>query len=89
MVCIDDYITNLSSTPLYLAEKSLLSKGVTFIPTAPDLSQHELLSSFDDFVTKLRAYTIPRETHDRDNRLHFPRCKRMDQQPPTNTGLPV
>ena len=73
IVCIDNYITNISSTLLSLAEKSLLSKGLTFIPTAPDLSQHELLSSFDDFVKE--HLPIPRETHDRDNRqnrLNFP-----------------
>ena len=43
-----------------------------------------MLSSFDNFVTKPRASTIPTETHykdNRQNRLDFPWRKQMDQQP--------
>jgi len=43
-----------------------------------------VLDNFDDFVTRLRASTISRETHDNDNKrngLEFPRRIRMEQQP--------
>ena len=46
---------NLSNVPLEQAEKSLFSRGLNFIPTAPDLIQKELLDSFDEFVTRLRC----------------------------------
>jgi len=83
MICNNNYITNLSSIHLSSAETSLLAKGLNFIPTCCDLTQKELLDSFDDFVTRLRASTTYREPHKRDNKqgLEFPHRRVTEHLP--------
>ena len=45
---------NLSGYVLSTPEKLLLSKGLSFIPTARDVDNFEILSDFNQFIRKLR-----------------------------------
>ena len=58
--CVENYIVNLSDYELSIPEKLLLSKGLTFIPTAKDVDSFELLSDFNNkFACKLRYRIYP------------------------------
>jgi len=80
-------VTNLQ---LSLAETSLLSKGLNFILTGRDLNQVEIISSFDDFVTRLRKSTIPVTKHMDGNTstIKFT-SHRMTEQKPTVYQSPL
>jgi len=77
----NNFVTNLQ---LSSAETSLLSKGLNFIPTGRDLNQVEIISSFDDFVTRLHKSTIPVTKHMDGNTstIKFT-SHRMTEQNPT------
>lgn len=53
------FILNLSGHAFTVQEKLLLSKGLSFIPTARDVNNFEILSDFDYFAYKLRKQTKP------------------------------
>ena len=48
----DETIINLSSLNLTSLQKSLLSKGPSFVPTPKDVNWYELHKNFTKFVTK-------------------------------------
>jgi len=83
-------VTNLSSIQLSSAETSLLSKGLNFIPTGRDLNQVEIISSFDDFVMRLRKSTIHVTKHmdGNTNAIKFT-SHRMTEQKPTVYQSPL
>ena len=59
VTCAENFILNLSDHELTVPEKLVLSKGLTFIPTARDLTNFEILSDFDTFANKLRKRINP------------------------------
>ena len=59
VTCAENFIVNLSAYELSVLEKFLLSKGLSFIPTAKDLINFEILSGFDRFVHKLYSLITP------------------------------
>lgn len=58
-IVLENFILNLSDHELTVAEKLVLSKGLTFIPTAHDLTNFEILSDFDMFANKLHKLINP------------------------------
>jgi len=62
VTCADNFIVNLSDHNLSVSEKLVLSKGLTFIPTAKDLTTFEILSDFDRFTNKLCKVIHPPRT---------------------------
>ena len=50
----DQNAINLSTTTLTEAQKSLLMKGLSFVPTPSDVNWHEMRKDFDRFVNQLR-----------------------------------
>lgn len=59
ILCAENFILNLSGHILTVPEKLLLSKGLSFIPTARDINSFEILSDFNYFAYKLRKQTKP------------------------------
>ena len=54
VICAEHSIMNLSRYVLSTPSKLLLSKGLSFIPTARDVVNFEILSNFNQFIRKLR-----------------------------------
>ena len=59
VTCAENFIVNLSSHVLSVPEKLVLSKRLSFIPTAKDLTNFEILSDFNLFTHKLRKCINP------------------------------
>lgn len=53
VTCAENFILNLSNHTLSVPEKLVLSKGLTFIPIAWDLTNFEILTDFNMFADKL------------------------------------
>ena len=49
ITCTQNIITNLSDRELYTTEVSVLSKGLSFIPSTTDIGRSELPNTFDGF----------------------------------------
>ena len=50
----------------------MISKGLSFIPTARDANNFELLRDFDKFCDKLRSISRPKTTNKQNNNDKFP-----------------
>ena len=55
IICAKSFVANLSGKDLSDPQILLLSKGLSFIPTARDSNSFELLRGFDSFSKKIRA----------------------------------
>ena len=60
IICAKSFVANLSSRDLSDPQILLLSKGLSFIPTARDASHFELLRDFDKLCHTIRLLSQPR-----------------------------
>jgi len=63
VTCTKQYVINLSSHTLTEAQISLLSKGLTFVPTANKPNHFELLRDLDHFFYKIQGLLQPSKKH--------------------------
>jgi len=63
VTCAKQYVINLSSYALTETQISLLSKGLSFVPTASKPNHFELLRDLDVFFYKIRGLLQPNKKH--------------------------
>ena len=56
ITCAKSYVANLSGRILTEPQILLISKGLSFIPTARDANNFELLTDFNKFCNKIRSF---------------------------------
>lgn len=74
ITCAKTYVANLSGCILTEPQILLLSKGLSFIPTARDANNFELLTDFNKFCIKIRHFvkSTPTKFHNNLFKKKFP-----------------
>ena len=89
--CAKDNIVNLSNITLTRPQITALSKGLSFIPTAKEISPRELIKNVDDFAqhTRTQYLRFQKSTqHSKRKRdLRFFRKPKHNDKKPFNTKL--
>ena len=81
ITCAKQYVTNLSSYTLSETQIFLLSKGLSFVPTARNPNHFELLRDLDYFFHKIRRLSRPKK-HTNQHAMvpKFPKRKLMKRR---------
>ena len=78
ITCSKSYICNLSGRDLTDPQLLLLSKDLSFIPTARDTNHFELLRDFDKFANRIRQLLRPKLSKSRGKNFPLKRIQKYD-----------
>ena len=82
IICARSFVANLSGKELSDPQILLLSKGLSFIPTARDSSHFELLRDFDCFCNRIRTFARTGGKKSNIKKIPFKRISKYQSKQP-------